>query len=114
RRIGHSASMAEIDWRPPERPPASGKGRSWASIGWRIILAVGLPAVALLVAFPLLRVVTTVYNEPTDKAGAFTFSLFLTLLPGLALAVFVRRRWLFAIGVALSAAAAVVVAIQVA
>jgi hypothetical protein len=56
----------------------------------------------------------TVYNEPTNRGGALVFGIFLTLLPGLALAFFVRSRWLFAIGVALSAAVAVVVALQVA
>jgi hypothetical protein len=81
---------------------------------WRIGLAVVFPALALAVAFPVLHAVMTVYNEPDDPFAAFVFGLVLALVPGVALALVVRNKWLFAAGVVLSGAAAVVVAVQIA
>jgi len=81
---------------------------------WRSLIAVALPALALVATFPVLHPFVTVYNEPGNPVPAFLFAAALALLPGVALAVFVRNRWPFSIGVVLSVAAAVIVAFQIA
>jgi peptidoglycan/LPS O-acetylase OafA/YrhL len=80
----------------------------------RLVVAVVLPAVAVEVAFPVLHAFTTVYNEPENPLSSFVLSLLLTAVPGIMLAVLVRTRWLFATGVVLGVASAIVVAVQVA
>jgi len=115
REIGQDARMgAHLDWQPPEPASWSPRQRSRRSLGWRIVIALVLPAVALEAAFPVLHAFTTVYNEPSNVVGSFIFYLLLTALPGLALACFVRNKWLFGIGVTLSMTAAFVVAVQIA
>src|SRR5262245_28220540 len=80
----------------------------------RAALAVGVPAAAFVLTFPVLHEATTVHNEPSNPLAAFVLVLLLTFLPGLVIAFFARNAWVYAIGVALSVAAAVLVAIQVA
>ena len=80
----------------------------------RVVVAVVLPAVAVEAAFPVLHALTTVYNEPENPIASFILSLLLTAVPGVMLAVLVRTRWLFATGVVLGVASAIVVAVQVA
>jgi hypothetical protein len=78
------------------------------------VIAVAAPAIALGAAFPVLHHFMTVYNEPSDRTGAVIFVALLTLVPGVALALFVRNKWLFSAGVVWSVVAAVFAAIQVA
>ena len=87
---------------------------SWREWRWRALVAVGLPPIALVLTFPFLHTVMTVYNEPESPVAAFLFAAFLGLVPGIAIARLVRNRWPFALAVALSVVAAIVVAWQVA
>ncbi len=80
----------------------------------RLVISIGLPAIALVATFPILRSFTTVYNEPQDRVAALTFALVCTAVPGAALAMLVKDGVAFIVGVALSVVAGIVVAMQIA